>query len=123
MALQAALHRFEMAAVAMDAFFATHDAFLTPTLAKPPVALRVLALSRDAAEFGQEFNDFCPYASLANITGTPAMNLPLGQTRNGLPIGIMVQGGFAQEALLLRLAAQLEEAAPWAHRRPPIQEG
>lgn len=120
LALQDSLHAFEMAAVAMDRFLETHDLFLTPTLAKPPVNLGVLALGRSSQDFGREFTEFCPYASLANMTGTPAISLPLGTSHDGLPVGIMMQAGFGQDALLLQLARQLEEAAPWGGRRPTI---
>lgn len=119
LALQDALHAYQMAAVAIDRFFEGTDLFLTPTLATPPVDLGVLALSNpDAGAFGRAFNAFCPYASLANMTGTPAMSLPLGTSRDGLPIGMMVQGRFGEDALLLQLAAEIEQEAPWAQRRP-----
>ena len=119
--LQDALETFQLAAIAMDGFFQAHDILLTPTLAKPPIDLGIIHLdTHDPATFGREFRDFCPYASLANFTGTPAMTLPLGLSHNGLPIGIMAQGRFASEALLLQLASELEAAAPWAQRRPPV---
>lgn len=118
--LQATLATFEDAAVRMDSFFESYDILLTPTLAKPPINLGVLDLdNEDAGAFGREFQDFCPFASLANMTGTPAISLPLGMTHDGLPIGIMAQGAFGSEAILLQLAAQLEAAVPWAGRRPP----
>ena len=119
--LQAALRTFQIGAAAMDRFFADHDILLTPTLAKPPVDLGLLSLSNpDQDEFGRTFGEFCPFASLANLTGTPAITLPLGMSRDGLPIGIMAQGRFASEMLLLQLAAEVEAAAPWKDRRPPI---
>jgi amidase/6-aminohexanoate-cyclic-dimer hydrolase len=119
--LQRALETFQQAAVAIDLFFETHDILLTPTLAKPPIDLGILALtSEDAGHFGREFQHFCPFASLANITGTPAITLPLGMTHNGLPIGIMAQGRFAAETTLLQLAAELEATTAWAQRRPLI---
>lgn len=119
--LQAALLIFQQGAAAMDRFFGDYDILLTPTLAKPPIDLGLLSLSNpDQDEFGREFGAFCPYASLANLTGTPAMTLPLGMSHDGLPIGIMAQGPFASEARLLQLAAEVEAQAPWAERRPAV---
>jgi amidase/6-aminohexanoate-cyclic-dimer hydrolase len=119
--LQAAIAAFETAAITIDQFFETHDLLLSPTLAKPPIDLGILQLDQDSAGvFGQEFTDFCPFASLANLTGCPAITLPLGTSHDGLPIGIMAMAPFGREDRLLQLAAEVEEAAPWAARRPSI---
>ena len=58
-----------------------------------------------------------------NITGQPAISLPLHQSVEGLPIGMQLVGAPAREDLLIRVAAQLEQAAPWADRRPPVWSG
>jgi amidase len=63
---------------------------------------------------------FMAFAPLANITGQPSMSVPLDWNDEGLPIGSMLTGRWGDEATLFRLAAQLETAHPWAHRRPPI---
>jgi amidase/6-aminohexanoate-cyclic-dimer hydrolase len=119
--LQAALASFEAAATTIDHFFETHQLLLSPTLAKPPIDLGILHLDQDnPGLFGQEFSAFCPFASLANLTGCPAITLPLGTSHDGLPIGIMAMAPFGREDLLLQLAAEVEEAAPWGSRRPVL---
>jgi amidase len=60
------------------------------------------------------------FTAFANLTGTPAVSLPLSQGDDGLPIGAHFVAGLAQEAVLLRLAAQLESALPWHDRRPTV---
>jgi Asp-tRNA(Asn)/Glu-tRNA(Gln) amidotransferase A subunit family amidase len=60
------------------------------------------------------------FSPLFNTTGQPAISLPLYQSRNGSQIGIQFVGRFGDEATLLRLAALLEQAMPWRHRRPPV---
>jgi amidase len=61
-----------------------------------------------------------PYTALYNMTGQPAISLPLAQSGAGLPIGIQAVGRYGDEATILKLAAQLEEAMPWGGRVPPV---
>ncbi|GAA4726579.1 amidase [Nocardioides endophyticus] len=111
-----AMRRF--AAEALTAL-APYDAVLTPTLATPPVLLGAL---RDDADPQADFDAqkaFTPWTSAWNVTGMPAISLPLHWTPDGLPVGVMLAARPAEEELLVALAAQVETAAPWADRRPP----
>ncbi|WP_028645420.1 amidase [Nocardioides sp. URHA0020] len=111
-----AVRRF--AAGALTAL-APYDAVLTPTLATPPVLVGAM---RDDADPQADFDAqkaFTPWTSAWNVTGMPAVSLPLHWTPDGLPVGVMLAARPAEEELLLALAAQVEAAAPWAARRPP----
>jgi Asp-tRNA(Asn)/Glu-tRNA(Gln) amidotransferase A subunit family amidase len=66
---------------------------------------------------------FMPFSPLANVTGQPAMTVPLHWNADGLPIGSQLMARFGDEATLLRVAAQLEAARPWRERRPVIHAG
>jgi Asp-tRNA(Asn)/Glu-tRNA(Gln) amidotransferase A subunit family amidase len=102
------------------AFFDTYDALLTPSLAEPPVELGVLdMMSDDLAAYTERLWRFTPFTYPFNVTGQPAMSVPLSWNAAGLPIGVHFVGRYGDEATLFRLAAQLEQARPWADRRPP----
>ncbi len=105
------------------AFFARHDVWLTPTLARPPVEHGEIDQNREgmsAEQWTEHVFDWCPFTPMINATGQPAISLPLHTSSDGLPIGVQLVGRFAEEATLLCLAGQLERAAPWAERRPPV---
>jgi amidase len=97
-----------------------YDIILSPTLAKPPVALGLLSLSQDVATWSKEVLEFSFYTALYNITGQPSMSVPLHWTPDGLTVGVMFSARFSDDATLFRLAAQLEKAQPWDKRRPRI---
>jgi Asp-tRNA(Asn)/Glu-tRNA(Gln) amidotransferase A subunit family amidase len=105
--------------LAVPKFQQSYDLILSPTLAKRPVPLGVLSLSRsELAEVRRESAEFSPFNRLYNVTGQPAMSVPLHWSVDGLPVGVMFAARFGDEATLFRLAAQLENARPWANRRP-----
>jgi amidase len=98
------------------------DMFLTPTLSEPPAPIGEMTSTDDdplrALRRGGETIRFA--AVVANMTGNPAMSVPLWWNAEGLPIGVHFLARFGDEATLFRLAGQLEAARPWAGRRPPI---
>lgn len=122
-------------------FFTEYDVLLTPTMAVPPFpigALQPKPLERVALQVigrlgaGRMFKAAgildqladqvfaaIPFTPIFNVTGQPAMSVPLAWNAEGLPVGVQVVGRFGDEATLFRLAGQLEQAAPWQHRRPP----
>ena len=102
-------------------FFERYDIWLTPTLAEPPLPLGSFDAAPDNLMKGfHRAIDYVPFTPIANATGQPAMSVPLYWNKEGLPVGMHFLGRFGDEGTLFRLAAQLEAARPWAHRRPPI---
>ena len=102
-------------------FFVDQDVWLTPTLGEPPVPLGTFDSPPDNPMQG--FNravTFVPFTPICNVTGQPAVSIPLYWNAEGLPVGTHFVGRFGDEATLFRLAAQLEQARPWADRRPPV---
>jgi amidase len=105
-------------------FYRDHDALITPTLGEPPWKLGEL-FSGSAADplFPlMRATPIAAFTALVNLTGQPAVSLPLGQ-HEGMPVGVQVAGRMGDDALLLRLAAQVEAAQPWASRRPALAVG
>jgi amidase len=96
-----------------------YDAILHPTLALPPRPVGYFD-EVDPAENFERQKRFAPYAALYNVTGLPAVNVPLHWTAEGLPIGVMLAGRMGDEGPLISLSAQLEEARPWKDRHPPL---
>jgi amidase len=123
-------------------FFENYDVLLTPTLSMPPVTLGALGLKpaevlflnvlsrlnagwvlramRAADVSSSKIWEFIPYTPVFNVTGQPAMSVPLHWNAEGLPIGMHFVGRYGDEATLLRLAGQLEEAKPWFERTAPL---
>ncbi len=102
-------------------FFEDYDVWLTPTLAQPPVPLGYFAYTPETRdEHFKRLGDFTGFTLIANATGQPGISLPLHWNEANLPIGVHFTGRYGDEATLLSLSAELEQARPWAHRRPPI---
>ena len=102
------------------AFWNDFDVVLTPTLALPPVPIGWQDAVDGPIEQLLRNVEFTPFTAVANLTGLPAMSLPLHWSADGLPIGVHAIGPPAGDALLLQLAAEVEAARPWADRRPPV---
>jgi amidase len=140
--LSKSLDLAQLTARQIGEFFRTYDVLLTPTLAMPPVTtgalqpkgVRAVAMkllgSLNAGVLinklsgidvsAQHVFGFMPYTPLFNVTGQPAMSVPLYWNNDGLPIGMQFVGRYGDEATLFRLASQMEKARPWSERIPPI---
>jgi amidase len=96
-----------------------YDLLVTPTVGAPPPELGWFTAAGEETE-GARVVSFIPYTAQFNMTGQPAISLPLHWTPDGLPVGVQLVAAFGREDLLIRVASQLEHAAPWAERRPPV---
>lgn len=97
------------------------DLVLTPTLAEPPLGHGNFPSTRERPLDGFiRAGAFVPFTTQANVSGQPAISLPMHTTADGLPVGIQLMANFGREDLLLQVAAQLEAAAPWTDRRPTV---
>jgi Asp-tRNA(Asn)/Glu-tRNA(Gln) amidotransferase A subunit family amidase len=107
---------------AVGAFFASYDILISSTLGMPapPIGYLKGGDPPDWEGYARRLFAFMPNTQAFNITGQPAASIPLAMSRAGLPIGVQFVTRQAEDALLLSLAGQLERAAPWAGRRPPI---
>jgi len=98
-----------------------YDIWLTPTLAAPPVELGwITSTPEEPMRAFQRAADWVPFTPIMNVTGQPAMSVPLYWNSEGLPVGTHFAAPYNGEATLFRLAAQLEEARPWTGKRPPV---
>jgi amidase len=116
-----AITQLQIMARQVAGFHQRYDLWLTPTLCTPPVELGYIVSTEAEPMRGFErAAEFVPYTPVQNVTGQPAMSVPLFWNAEGLPIGVHFAAAYNGEATLFRLAAQLEEARPWANKRPPI---
>jgi amidase len=120
--LALAVARLQVLVRRIAAFWNEVDVVVTPALAMLPVPIGWTYEDADGdprLAFARQIL-FTPFTPLVNVTGQPAVSLPLHWTTGGLPVGVQLIGKPFAEATLIRLAAQLEEARPWADRRPPV---
>ena len=117
-----AIEQLQRYARKVAAFLTSYDAFLTPTMSTPPLALgEITSGAEDPLRAARVGGQTVGYAQvIANITGNPAMSVPLWWNGEGLPIGVHVLGRFGDEPLLVQLAGQLERGRPWADRTPAV---
>ncbi len=98
-----------------------YDLWLTPTLGEPPLRIGTVDINEgDPQKAFEPILDYVPFTPIENATGQPAISLPLHWTPDGLPVGVHFAGRAGDEATLIRIAAQLEQAQPWIDRHPPI---
>ena len=117
-----ALSRLERVAREIVAFLEPYDAVLTPALAQRPVPTgEIHGRGPDPIGHFRRSGAFTPYTAIVNVTGQPAIALPLYQGEDGLPTAVQLIGPPAREDLLLALANQLEQALPWGDRRPKLK--
>jgi amidase len=105
----------------MAPWWADYDLLLTPTLGAPPPELGWFTAAGPEHE-GPRVASFIPYTAQFNMTGQPAVSLPLHWTPDGLPVGVQLVAAYGREDVLVRVASQVEQAAPWAGRHPGPRE-
>jgi amidase/6-aminohexanoate-cyclic-dimer hydrolase len=106
---------------ALATFFASCDVFLCPTLCSPPLRIGELdTMSQDLSHIAPILRRYMPATSMFNMSGQPAMSVPLAWDAAGLPLGMMFSARFGDEATLFRLAAQLEQTRPWKDKLPAV---
>lgn len=99
-----------------------YDLLLTPTIGEPPPVLGTLAgVAADSSSYSRLATQYVAFTRPFNITGQPAVSLPLWWNRDGLPIGIQLVAAYGREDILIRVAAQLERVRPYTERKPPFQ--
>ena len=106
----------------MAHWWTRYDLLLTPTLGAPPPELGWFTAAGPRHE-GRRIASFIPYTAQFNMTGQPAISLPLHWTPEGLPVGVQLVAAYGREDVLIQVASQLEQAAPWTGRRPRVSAG
>jgi amidase len=119
-----AVARVQRVARAFAQLFETYDVWLTPTLGALPFPVGLINFNAPDANLADpRIASFVLYNSVYNLSGQPAITLPLQQSKDGLPIGMLFGARYAEESTLLQLAGQLEKSQPWIGRKPTIHFG
>lgn len=121
--LTAAIRAREQFELIAGDYFGRFDLYLSPVTATPPPLLGVLDGSRmpfNVGEYVAALQDYAPYTASFNISGQPAMSVPMGFDADGLPLGVQIAAAHWREDLLIQVALAIEAAAPWAGRTPSI---
>jgi amidase/6-aminohexanoate-cyclic-dimer hydrolase len=106
---------------ALAEFLQARDVFLSPTLCLPPVRIGALnTMAEDLSPITPLLDRYMPGTAMFNVSGQPAMSVPLAWNAAGLPLGMMFAARFGDDATLFRLAGQLEQERPWKDRKPPV---
>jgi Asp-tRNA(Asn)/Glu-tRNA(Gln) amidotransferase A subunit family amidase len=124
--LMAGLDAQNLLSRSVGRFFTEYDLLVTPTLGRLPAphgTLRYDDPDHTLDSWLRSLFEYGPFTALFNITGQPAISLPLGQSRTGLPIGVQLVAPYGREDLLFQIAGRLEDAAPWHHRTPGVFAG
>jgi amidase len=114
-----AIERMQAWSRGVAAWWTDHDVLVTPTSPEPPVPLSELAPGIQDPAVAARMGNLVTFTSPFDITGQPAISLPLHWNEGGLPIGVQLAAAYGREDVLLRVGAQLEEATPWRDRHPP----
>lgn len=118
-ALQASLVKFAEAEKTVDAFMANYDVWLTPVLNAPAPKLGEQAPTVPFETLYARTIEYVTYTPIHNVAGTPAMSVPFGMSKDGLPIGSQFAAAKGGEGTLFALAYELEDAQSWAKRHAP----
>ncbi|MFK8020431.1 MAG: amidase [Pseudomonadales bacterium] len=111
---------FHQMGAVLGQFHTQYDLILSPTMASPPAKIGELSLRANFESYQRAAVNASVFTHLFNVTGQPAMSVPLYWSASGLPIGVMFAARFGDEATLFRLAAQLEQAQPWFGKMPDM---
>jgi amidase len=118
--MEGAIARLQAVSAEYESMFAGVDVLLSPVLAAPPVAIGYLDVNLDFEVVRERLLDYVQFTGLHNIVGAPSISLPLSMSTKSLPIGALFGARVGDEKTLLDLSYELERAAPWIDRRPPI---
>jgi len=113
-----AVQTFHRTGRQLGAFFEKHDVLLSPTIARTSLPLGAVRMDGSSEQYEQALVPMVAFTAVCNISGAPAMSVPLAWTDDGLPIGLHFVARFGAEEMLFSLAAELERAQPWRERRP-----